>query len=246
MTAETTIAPTPCPAQVQPAPATESPPSSASPSFPTPKLRIEIDDLNDSGTAVFLSHISLPADFNTAVATVLRHLYLSPTCRAYHTPSIGAVTLHLRAFDGVAYTTGPAAHKEIHLSTSYITARAPHVDIAHEIRGVLTHELVHVFQHNGKGKCPGGFIEGVADWVRLKAGLQPPHWTKHGDCDWDAGYERTGYFLEFLEGKFGPEIVRKMNERLTAEWDGEELFFMALCGKTVGELWDEYKQSLSS
>lgn len=51
--------------------------------------------------------------------------------------------------------------QEIHFSTDYIS----NIDssrLAHEVQGVLLHELVHCFQQNGKGKCPGGLIEGIA------------------------------------------------------------------------------------
>jgi len=47
-----------------------------------------------------------------------------------------------------------------------------------EINGVLVHELVHALQYSGKDSCPGGLIEGIADWVRLQAGLAPPHWKE--------------------------------------------------------------------
>lgn len=86
---------------------------------------------------------------------------------------------------------------------------------AYEIRGVLVHELVHCFQYNGKGSCPGGLVEGIADWVRLNANLGAPHW-KRGTVPekWDQGYERTAYFLDWLKSKFGRGTVRKINEEL--------------------------------
>jgi hypothetical protein len=46
---------------------------------------------------------------------------------------------------------------------------------------VLTHELVHCYQWDAEGTCPGGLIEGVADWVRLNCDLSPPHWKKEVD-----------------------------------------------------------------
>lgn len=65
-----------------------------------------------------------------------------------------------------------------------------------EIQGVLVHEMVHTIQHTGKESCPGGLIEGVADWVRLQADLAPPHWKEDaGNWEikrWDSGYETTG------------------------------------------------------
>lgn len=95
---------------------------------------------------------------------------------------------------------------------------------AFEIEGVLVHELVHCFQHNGRGACPGGLVEGIADWVRLGAGLGAPHWRRGAVPDrWDQGYERTAYFLDWLEGKFGRGTVRRMNEALRVS-----LFFLFL------------------
>lgn len=37
--------------------------------------------------------------------------------------------------------------------------------------GVCVHEMVHCWQWNAKGTCPGGLIEGIADYVRLRSGL---------------------------------------------------------------------------
>lgn len=61
---------------------------------------------------------------------------------------------------GVAYTTGSYTHKEIHFALSHIENSATRA--RDEIRGVLTHEMVHCFQYNAKGTCPGGLIEGIA------------------------------------------------------------------------------------
>ena len=77
------------------------------------------------------------------------------------------MTLILRDFDGVAYTTGSDLdddHKEIHFSLKYIAGIQPSSEtrIRDEIKGVLVHEMVHCFQYNGKGTCPGGLIEGIA------------------------------------------------------------------------------------
>jgi len=87
-----------------------------------------------------------------------------------------------------------------------------------------------------------GVIEGIADWVRLKAGYAPPHWKRHTDCEWDAGYEKTGFFLEWLEEEHGSDVVRRINEALReCEYDAGKVW-NGCCGKGVGELWDEYKK----
>lgn len=162
-----------------------------------------------------------------------------PSRPRYTPPPTRSVTLILEDMDGVAYTKGTDLdndHKEIHLSMGYVKGirRAPEpvtttttttagsdVAGAYEIEGVLVHELVHCFQYNGKGKCPGGLVEGIADWVRLSARLGAPHWRRGTVPDrWDQGYERTAYFLDWLEGRFGRGTVRRMNEalRVSLSW----------------------------
>lgn len=55
-----------------------------------------------------------------------------------------------------------------------------------------------MFQWTGENTCPSGVIEGIADWVRLKEGLGPPHWSRKGES-WDQGYNITGeYHFEVL------------------------------------------------
>lgn len=166
----------------------------------------------------------------------------------------------------MAYTTGielDDQHKEIHLSLSYIRTCSTFPDPARELAGVLTHELVHCYQHTAPPspagdnvpRPPGGLVEGVADFVRLKAGLDPPHWkrpTSAGDRPdkWDSGYQHTAYFLAWLEDvKIGRGGVGLLNDRLLrvgymGEDDtvsGERVgFWKALFGAGVLELWEEY------
>ncbi|EOA86226.1 hypothetical protein ACJQWK_11891 [Exserohilum turcicum] len=209
-----------------------------------PVLRLELRDLSSSGTRAFLRLVHASHALDSAVHTVLTSLYkkLPQTC----IPGTRSVTLVLRDMDGVAYTTGLELdddHKEIHFNTSYI-AKIPEARQKEEILGVLVHEMVHCWQHSAMGTAPTGLTEGVADWVRLKAGLCPPHWKRHVDCDWDAGYERTAYFLEWLEKEHGEDIVRTINEALRACKYDEKKLWMDCCGKTVEDLWKEYKKSV--
>ena len=159
------------------------------------------------------------------------------------------ITLILRALDGVAYTTGTRTHKEIHLSLDYVLKTRDRA--ADEITGVLVHEVVHCFQHTARGTCSGGLIEGIADFVRLRAGRAPPHWTFTADGAWDAGYERTAYFLAWLDERGAPAapeegtFVRLLNASMQhGTYDAG--IFETLAGQPVDALWTAYSAALAA
>ena len=210
--------------------------------FHTPKLRVHLNDLAHEGSSAFLSNVKGNEDIEAQVQNVLNLLY-TPECTR---PGTRSVTIVLRSMDGVAYTTGldlDEDHKEIHVNLRYISKvrKAPR----DEMLGVLCHELVHCFQWNANGTCPRGLIEGIADWVRLRAGLAATHWKQEANGDWDGGYQHTGYFLDYLEERFGNGTVRKMNGCLReGKYDEEKLFGDCCQGKKVKDLWKDYGDDL--
>ncbi|GMN37778.1 hypothetical protein TIFTF001_007092 [Ficus carica] len=143
------------------------------------------------------------------------------------------ITLIVEDIDGVAY----ASNNEIHVSARYIGSYSG--DVKREITGVLYHESTHIWQWNGNGQAPGGLIEGIADFVRLKAGYDPSHWVKPGGGDrWDQGYDVTARFLDYcndLRNGFVAELNKKMRTGYSVD------FFVELLGKTVDQLWSDYK-----
>lgn len=233
-----------------------SPPSSSNlqssrphpkPAFPTIRLRLKAPDLNHPAARIFFSNCNPSTALLSAIDSVLGCLY-EPTRLNAHIPPTRSVTLIFRSMPGVAYTTGSSLdddHKEIHLSMDYIggVPSEPPNRQRDEIQGVLVHEMVHCWQWNGIGTAPSGLIEGIADFVRLKAGLSPPHWKKEFGGDWDAGYQHTAYFLEWLENTCGAGSVRKINAALQEREYIEEELWMELFGKNVCELWEDYSKS---
>ncbi|KAH7328366.1 peptidase of plants and bacteria-domain-containing protein [Stachybotrys elegans] len=220
--------------------------AAAGQAFAIPKLRLEMRDLLHKGSHVFLESIVASDCMTTAVRNLLRLLYHSPSCPTTTVPPTRSVTLILRDMGGVAYTTGSDLdndHKEIHFSLSYIAGIGPQ-RATKEITGVLTHELVHCFQYNAFGSCPGGLIEGIADWVRLRCDLAPPHWTRDKNGSWDRGYQHTAYFLDYLEGRFGDGTVRRLNEKLRIQKYHEDTFWPELLGHSVDKLWTAYVDKL--
>ncbi|KAK5998686.1 hypothetical protein PT974_01068 [Cladobotryum mycophilum] len=210
--------------------------------FTVPALQFQVRDLKHAGAERFLGAVNVTECMTTAIHNLLKLLYNSPSDPSTNVPPTTSVTLILEDMPGVAYTIGHSDDhhvKEIHFSLKYIAGIAS-TRIGEEIAGVVTHELVHCFQHNALGTAPGGLIEGIADWVRLNCSLAPPHWKKEAGGKWDAGYQHTAFFLDYLENRFGTGTVRRINEKLrTTEYD-EDKFWKQILGRKVNELYKDY------
>jgi hypothetical protein len=147
--------------------------------------------------------------------------------------NVPSVSLSIDSMDGVAYTS----NNGIHVSAKYIQQYTGNVKT--EFTGVLYHEMTHVWQWNGNGQTPGGLIEGIADFVRLKAGYAPGHWVKPGQGDrWDQGYDVTAHFLDYCEG-LRSGFVAELNKKMRSGYSAN--YFVELLGKTVDQLWSDYK-----
>ncbi|CAK7330015.1 unnamed protein product [Dovyalis caffra] len=146
---------------------------------------------------------------------------------------VQTVNLFIDVMDGVAY----AIKNEIHVSNNYLGNYSG--DVRSEITGVLYHEMTHIWQWNGNGQAPSGLTEGIADFVRLKANYAPSHWVQAGQGDrWDQGYDVTAKFLDYcndLRNGFVAELNMKMRTGYSAQ------YFVDLLGKTVDQLWNDYK-----
>ncbi|KAJ9159473.1 hypothetical protein P3X46_024980 [Hevea brasiliensis] len=147
--------------------------------------------------------------------------------------NVKKVSLFIDIMDGVAYAT----NNEIHVSANYLGNYSG--DVRKEFTGVLYHEITHIWQSNGHGQTPGGLIEGIADFVRLKANYAPRHWVQPGKGDrWDQGYDITAWFLDYCNGLrngFVAELNKKMKNGYSAQ------YFVDLLGKSVDQLWNDYK-----
>ena len=106
--------------------------------------------------------------------------------------------------------------------------------------GVLFHEMTHVWQWNGNGQANGGLIEGIADFVRNRAGYVDRTWVKNGQGDrWDQGYSVTMRFLNYCNDKRA-DFVAELNKMMRYRYSDN--YFQLLLGKTVDQLWSDYKR----
>jgi hypothetical protein len=180
---------------------------------------------------------------------VLEALYPNP----FDAPTIKSLKFVLEPFEGVAYACGTSIEKELHISVGYLNDQKNSDRALHEINGVLYHESVHIYQFDGQDEgnstAPGGFIEGLADYVRYKKGLAPPHWRQRSDppdegANWDQGYEHTAYFLMFVEEEMGgdkvPTFALDLNKAMRSTPWSDELVLQTSNGKTIQQLWELY------
>ena len=239
--------PTPSPIPKRPKSPHSGPddPCEEGPKPPKPKQRLHLDDLTHAGTRVFLEHARPGSIVEDATRRVFDVLYRG----GGDVPPVRSVTLILLPMGGIANTSGlelDNEHKEIRFSLDYIAGLTDRSAAGQcdEIFGVIVHEMVHVWQWNGQGQAPSGLIEGIADFVRLKAGLASPNWTHEAGEKWDAGYAATAYFLEWLDGQAGGGLLPRLNQMLRHRYV-EETLWPALCnGHEVGDLFKRYKQAL--
>ncbi|XP_028797061.1 uncharacterized protein LOC114752492 [Neltuma alba] len=147
--------------------------------------------------------------------------------------NVQTVSLFVEEKDGVAYAT----NNEIHLSSRYVGNY--NGDVRREVTGVLYHEMTHIWQWNGNGQANGGLIEGIADYVRLKAGYAPSHWVQPGQGDrWDQGYDVTARFLDYCNS-LRNGFVAELNKMMRTGYSDD--YFRQLLGKPVDQLWRDYK-----
>ena len=144
------------------------------------------------------------------------------------------VTMTLKSdYRGVAATGGT----RITGSVGYFKSHASDV-------GAMVHETVHVVQRYRSRNNPGWLVEGVADYVRFfkfepgKLGRIDPN-----RAHYNGSYRTTAAFLAYVNEKYDPAAVLKLNRAMRDGQYREELF-EDLTGKTVQQLDEEWRATL--
>lgn len=75
--------------------------------------------------------------------------------------------------------------------------------------------------------------------MRLREGLDPPHWTRKPGKTWDAGYEKTGYFLDWIKEHYETGTIQELNASMK-DTTYQEVVFKDLTGRPVQKLWKIY------
>ncbi|KAG5625219.1 hypothetical protein H5410_010437, partial [Solanum commersonii] len=96
----------------------------------------------------------------------------------------------------------------------------------------------------GNSSTPGGLIEGIADYVRLKAGYVVSNWAKNDQGTlWDESYSVTARFLDYCNG-LRNRFVAELNKKMRSGYSNN--FLVELLGKTPEQLFVDYKAKYNS
>ena len=145
------------------------------------------------------------------------------------------------------------------LAQTWRTANPPRVEFgpgsigASVTASYSTHEVVHLFQRYPTNVTTqtSGVTEGIADWCLVQLGYHTVAGQRPsgGGTAWDAGYDTTAFFLDYVEKTAGggtPGFVRALNASMnTTTWSPSVITGMNTQGKTVDQLWSDYKAWLN-
>lgn len=106
--------------------------------------------------------------------------------------------------------------------------------------GVLYHEVVHVWQWGLQDYAAHSWVyEGIADFVRLRAGYVAAGWVQPGQGNsWEDSYSVTARFFDYCDS-VKPGFVADLNAKLKDGYNVD--YFVQITGKTVQQLWQDYK-----
>jgi hypothetical protein len=213
----------------------------------TPTFTLQLEDTSAKGK-LFTDAVPAPEAFVQETGRqVCRILYRKPE----EVRDANHLTLIIRDDpDFPGWKSGDVGDITVMISTNHLAAvAAAGGDVAAEIKGILLHEMTHMYQHDdkapGEGSYPnlGNVIEGVGDFVRIRAGWPPKNAKPSKTGTWDdAGYWKPAFFLLWIDVTF-PDFLYRMNLSMKAgdgvSWSPQAIG--DITGSSVDGLWQEYK-----
>ncbi|MFZ4262231.1 basic secretory protein-like protein [Sphingobacterium sp. HJSM2_6] len=137
-------------------------------------------------------------------------------------------------YDGVAATAGGI----VRYSPKWFAKNPKDID-------VVTHEVMHIVQAYEGKSGPWWVTEGIADWVRYAYGVanEAGNWRlpkledKHS---YENGYRVTARFFHWIETKVKKKTMKKLDLAMRNHTYSSD-FWKEQTGKTIDELWADYK-----
>lgn len=137
-------------------------------------------------------------------------------------------------YDGVAY----AHDGKVVISQAWLEKMPEDID-------VVTHEVMHIVQAYPPRSGPGWLVEGIADYVRFKYGVnhEASNWSLpdvQEQHHYTNSYRIAARFLKWVEEDQKKGMVKKLDDALRNKTYSPDIWAEQTT-KTLDELWDEYK-----
>ncbi|HEY0712618.1 MAG TPA: basic secretory protein-like protein [Polyangia bacterium] len=212
----------------------------------TPALTLRLADATGQ---VFLDAMggtaaSVEAIVQSIGRDVCRVLYRKPE----EVRAANSIELVIRDYDGVAAKSGDLGRIKVEMSTRHLqNVKAQGRDVAREIKGMLYHEITHMYQHDDRpeGTWSGlpNYYEAGADAVRIRYGYVPSGCQPRKSGQWyEHRYCSGGYWWLWVDTKH-PGFLYKLNNLMRGRdmraFDVADA--TAIAGKSLDDLWKEYQ-----
>jgi hypothetical protein len=231
-----------------------APPAGDWSSFQYPTINFRNKAPNHPGSVVFNTAMPDPvADMKAQILEVVKKLHYN---QKDNVRTFSKLNFYLEDYDGVAYKSGAPPEITIvvsvrHINNVYNNAGGNYTAIRDEILGILSHEGTHGYQYepkNAGGYNQGtdfyGFIEGLADYVRIAVGLHKTQKARLGG-NWKDGYTTSGFFINWLVKYKDPNFAIKFQHTArtmtTWSWDAA---CRSILNEGVQSLWNQYQNWL--
>ena len=212
----------------------------------TPTVTVQLEDTGPKGE-IFTSAVPDPEAFLQETGrTVCRILYRD----AEEVRDANHITLIIRDDpDYPGWKSGDVGKITVMISSDHLTTVLGNGgDVLTEITGILLHEMTHMYQRDDKAPGEGSYptlpniIEGIADFVRVRAGYPPAGSAPSKTGAWDdAGYWKPAYFLLWIDGLYA-DFLYRLNLSMEAgdgmAWSPSSI--ATITGKSVDQLWAEF------
>ena len=184
-----------------------------------------------------LVFIQQDATFDTAIGERLKTVFFQvypPLAAAFNPEAVRCVTLTIdTAYDGVAY----AHDGRVVISQAWLEKKPGDVD-------VVTHEVMHIVQAYPSDSGPGWLVEGIADYVRHRYGVDNAGagWSLpdvKADHHYSQSYRVTARFLDWVETNRKPGLVKVLDSAMRDRAYTDDIW-EAQTGLTLDALWAAY------
>jgi hypothetical protein len=151
-------------------------------------------------------------------------------------------------YTGIAAKSGNVGKVRVRYGANYLASY--NGDVAREVKGILYHEMTHIYQHDDKpeGLGPGGwsglaqYYESHADAVRTHMGYSSCGAPNKTGAWYSGAYCARAHWWLFLENRY-PGFLHKLNLQMKG---GDNMVWTPERGATIvnkpfEQLWTEYQ-----